>query len=411
MEHIFTAADILLPLHIQDKEIAERWAVIACDQFTSEPEYWKEVERIAGDAPSTLRMILPEVYLSEHAEERLPKIAESMRAAEESVLHTYKDAMVYVRRTIGSECVRCGVVGKIDLEEYDYSVGSVSAVRATEGTVLDRIPPRVAVRRAASLELPHVMLLIDDPDRKVIDPLAMEAGTMQRLYDFDLMMGGGHVEGYLLSPSQQEQFTARLQDLFCANGGSIRFAVGDGNHSLASAKARYEELKVVLGDAAKAHPLRYALCEVVNLHDPALVFEPIYRLVRTKNKEELLAALSAYGKQCGEGDQSVTCLYDGKKQSVSLGGGSHSLTVGTLQKFLDIYKDEHPEIEIDYIHGLDSIEKLSGDADVIGFVFGGMCKEELFSAVEQDGSLPRKTFSMGEAREKRYYIECRSIAQ
>ena len=411
MDEIFSAADILLPDFISDATQAQKWAVIACDQFTSEPEYWKNAESIVGDAPSTLQMILPEAYLSSESETRLPKIADSMHAYAKDLLRAYKNSMIYVRRTIGSGKVRCGIVGKIDLEAYDYSVGSTSAVRATEGTVLERIPPRVAVRRAASLELPHIMLLIDDKEQRVIESLAAQTDSMERLYAFDLMQDGGHIEGYLLSEAQQKELGDTLTALFAKNGGSIRYAVGDGNHSLASAKARYEELKAEIGARAKEHPLRYALCEVVNLHDEALVFEPIYRLVRTKNKTDLLAALTAYGKQCADGVQTVECLYDGKREKISLGVGTHTLTVGTLQKFLDAYKAEHPETEIDYIHGIDSIEKLAAEADAIGFVFDGMRKEELFVAVEQDGALPRKTFSMGEAREKRYYIECRNITE
>lgn len=411
MDKIFSAADILLPDFISDAAQAQKWSVIACDQFTSEPEYWKNAESIVGDAPSTLQMILPEAYLSSESETRLPKIADSMHAYAKDLLQAYQNSMIYVRRTIGSGKVRCGIVGKIDLEEYDYGVGSTSAVRATEGTVLERIPPRVAVRRAASLELPHIMLLIDDKEQSVIEPLAMQTDAMERLYAFDLMQDGGHIEGYLLSESQQKKLGENLSALFTKNGGSIRYAVGDGNHSLASAKARYEELKAEIGARAEEHPLRYALCEVVNLHDEALVFEPIYRLVRTKNKADLLAALTAYGKQCAEGAQTVECLYDGKREKISLGAGTHTLTVGTLQKFLDAYKIDHPDTEIDYIHGIDSIEKLAAEADAIGFVFDGMRKEELFAAVEKDGALPRKTFSMGEAREKRYYIECRNITE
>lgn len=411
MDKVFSSADILLPDFIGDAQQAKKWAVIACDQFTSEPEYWQKAETIVGDAPSTLKMILPEAYLSGDSASRLPKIADSMHAYAQGLLKEYNNAMIYVQRTIGSGEVRHGIVGKIDLEAYDYSVGSVSAVRATEGTVLERIPPRVEVRRAASLELPHIMLLIDDKAQGIIEPLAAQTDSMERLYDFDLMLDGGHIEGYVLSSTQQMKLTESLSALFAKNAGSIRYAVGDGNHSLASAKARYEELKAEIGERALTHPLRYALCEVVNLHDAALVFEPIYRLVRTKNKADLIESLTAYGKQCGAGSQTVECLYSGKKESISLGAGTHTLTVGTLQKFLDVYRSSHPEIEIDYIHGRDSIEKLSAESDAIGFVFDGMRKEELFAAVEKDGALPRKTFSMGEAREKRYYIECRNITE
>lgn len=412
MKDIFYAADILLPNFISRSCEAEKWAVVACDQFTSEPEYWRDAERFVGENPSTINIILPEAFLADKTKERLLKIAGCMSEYENTVLDEHKETLIYVRRTQSDGKVRCGIVGKIDLEEYDYSVGSTSSVRATEGTVLERIPPRVAVRRAATVEAPHIMLLINDFAKSVIEPLAHVTDAMHKLYDFDLMLGGGHIEGYALSTTQICDFFARLTEMFKKSGTSIKFAVGDGNHSLASAKARYEELKAEIGEElAKNHPLRYALCEVVNLHDSALEFEPIYRLVKTSDKEKLLSALEAYGKSCGDGEQSVKCIFDNTEKTIILGRGTHTLTVGTLQKFLDEYIMNNPDVEVDYIHGMDSIYKLSGEKDAIGFVFDGMKKEELFDAVEKDGALPRKTFSMGEARDKRYYIECRRISK
>ncbi|MBE6679458.1 MAG: DUF1015 domain-containing protein [Ruminococcaceae bacterium] len=411
MNKIFSEANILLPCFINNSSKAEKWAVVACDQFTSEPEYWREVYNTVGENPSTVNMILPEVFLSEESVERLDKISCFMRDYEDGLLKEVANTLIYVRRVQSDGKIRCGIVGKIDLEEYDYSVGSKSAVRATEGTVLERIPPRVAVRRAATVELPHIMLLIDDVEKTVIEPWETMASEMKELYDFDLMLGGGHVQGYALSKIQTDKVFENLNALFAGSDNSIKFAVGDGNHSLASAKARYEEIKAEMGEeAAKNHPLRYALCEVVNLHDSALEFEPIYRLVKTNNKEKLLSALIEYGKKCEKGTQTVKCISDGGEKVVSLGNGTHSLAVGTLQKFLDEYKKENPQVEIDYIHGIDSIYKLSQEEDSIGFVFEGMKKEELFFSVENDGALPRKTFSMGEAKDKRYYIECRKIS-
>ena len=404
MKSIFTAADILLPKYIDNPEFATKWAVVACDQFTAEPEYWQRVEDIVRDCPSTFRAILPEVYLGEK-DSRLGKIAENMKLYKNDILSLYRDSMVLVRRKIGNGKIRLGIVGKIDLEEYDYSIGSTSAIRATEGTVLERIPPRVEVRRGAVIEMPHVMLLIDDANKSVIEKL--DTVSMKKIYDFELMLGGGHIEGYLLSKEQIDFVEQSIAKLFENNGSTIKFAVGDGNHSLASAKARYEELKEKIGDRAKEHPLRYALCEVVNLHDSALEFEPIYRIAITENKEVFLLKLRAYAKKCGEGNQKVECIYDGKTETVNLGKGTHMLTVGTLQNFLD----EQDDTEVDYIHGLDSIKKLSQKHNAVGFVFDGMEKIELFEAVEKHGALPRKTFSMGEAIEKRYYIECRDITE
>ncbi len=412
MKNAFSAADIMLPCFINECEGAKKWSVVACDQFTSEPEYWESVYSTVGDSPSTVNMILPEAFLSTDNENSLERISEHMNAYEKDALKTYNDALVLVRRTLSNGSVRTGIVGKIDLEEYDYSVGSTSFVRATEGTVLERIPPRVAVRRAASLELPHVMLLIDDTAKTVIEPLFESCESFDKLYDFDLMLGGGHIEGYLLCGEAVGTVQSKLNCLFEKNGSSIHFAVGDGNHSLASAKARYEELKAQIGaDRAAEHPLRYALCEVVNLHDSSLVFEPIYRLVNTDNPEKLMEALEEHGKQCQSGTQSVKCIYGDREREISLGGGTHTLTVGTLQKFLDDYIKRDKSARVDYIHGMDSIKKLSSGANAVGFVFEGMRKEELFEAVENDGALPRKTFSMGEAQDKRYYTECRKITE
>ncbi|MBQ8836806.1 MAG: DUF1015 domain-containing protein [Clostridia bacterium] len=412
MNSIFSSADILLPDFISDSKKAAKWAVVACDQFTSEPEYWKNAYDFVSDDPSTLNMILPEAFLGSDSADKLPEIARHMTEYQNSILQEHANALIYVRRMQSNGKTRCGIVGKIDLEEYDYSVGSVSSVRATEGTVLERIPPRVAVRRAATLEMPHVMLLVDDADKKVIEPLEILTSEMCKLYDFDLMLGGGKITGYKLTPEQTKDVLDKLSNMFYKNTSSIKFAVGDGNHSLASAKARYEEIKSEIGaEKAKKHPLRYALCEVVNLHDNALEFEPIYRLVKTKNADALVSALETYCKQCEDGPQSVKCIIGNEERVISLGKGTHSLTVGTLQKFLDEYKASNSDIEIDYIHGLDSIYKLAQNENSVGFVFDGMKKEELFTSVENDGALPRKTFSMGEATDKRYYIECRKISQ
>lgn len=408
----FGKADILLPNFLSDAKQCEKWAVVACDQFTGEPEYWQRAENFVGDAPSTLRLILPEAFLGGDNEARLLQISAAMRDYRKNVLETYKDALIYVRRTQSDGKIRRGIVGAVDLEAYDYAVGSTSHIRATEGTVLERIPPRVAVRRAATLEAPHVMLLIDDPKDGVIGALEARHGEMQKLYDFELMQGGGRLEGYLLDGGTADAALDRMAALFAENGSELFFAVGDGNHSLASAKARYEEIKTQIGvDAAKRHPLRYALCEVVNLHDAALEFEPIYRLVETDAPEELLCALREHGKSCGAGKQFVEYVGAAGNGRIDLGAGTHTLTVGTLQKFLDAYIKTHGGITVDYIHGEETLRRLAAKPGRIGFLFDGIRKEELFPSVEADGALPRKTFSMGHAEDKRYYMECREITE
>lgn len=411
MKNVFSAADILLPDF--EKTSGTTWSVIACDQFTSEAEYWEETEKTVASAPSALRLILPELYLGKGDEERIDAIHKAMDEYKEKVLVPHKDSMIYLRRTCPTGKVREGLVGKIDLEAYDYSRGAKTPIRATEGTVLSRIPPRVRVRRGASLELPHVMLLIDDAENKLFSLLSGKLG--KQAYAFPLMQGGGSVEGYFVDEDTQARVVALLDAQEGEDG--LVFAVGDGNHSLASAKAYYEEIKQTLGaDAAKTHPARYALVEIVNIHSEALVFEPIYRVVFGADRADLMKEMAAFAaSQSGElPAQSVTVVYQENqkecKEEFTFPVGAHSLTVGTLQIFLDDYVAKHPEAELDYIHDESSLLTLAARPGAVGFLFDGMKKEELFSAVARDGALPRKTFSMGVAREKRYYLEAREIS-
>ncbi len=418
MEPIFKPADILLPDF--SRVDGTRWAVVACDQYTSDPDYWKTAEAFVGAAPSTLRLMLPEIYLGKDDAVRIRSIHAEMEKALQTVLQVHKDCMIYLERRLEGGKVRRGLIGAVDLEAYDYNKGSTSAVRATEGTVLERIPPRVAVRRGAPLEMPHVLLLIDDPQKTVIEPLA--EGLTEKLYDFDLMAGGGHVCGYAISAKKQQAALAALAGLVTPAamekkyGGAglapLLFAVGDGNHSLASAKAYYEEIKAQIGPAALSHPARYALCEVNNLHDDDLEFEPIYRVVFGANPEDLTAAFrAAAAKLNGKAKpQQVTLLCGGKEETVAIPAPEKQLPVGTVQVFLDEYLKNHPGVHVDYIHGTDTVRRLVAEGkDNVGFLFAGMEKDELFRTVIYDGALPRKTFSMGRAQDKRFYLECRAI--
>lgn len=417
MKYSFTPADILLPDFSEHE--AYRWAVVACDQFTSEPEYWEAVEHKVGDAPSALRMILPEVYLEEQ-EERIPKINATMDDYLKNVLKEHKDCMIYVRRYQSDLTIRQGLIGLIDLEEYDYNKGAQTRVRATEGTVLERIPPRVQVRRGAGLELPHVMLLIDDPAHTVM-PLAHSLCEQQPVYAFRLMIGGGEICGFRIPGARvgaiQEALEAlvtkeQMQARYGKEGlAPLLFAVGDGNHSLATAKACYEEIKAELGEAALEHPARYALCEVVNLHDESLHFQPIYRVMFGVDPEAIKAEFKAYcASLCGNAPaQSVICVHGETEETVEIPTPDKQLTVGTVQDFLDVYAASHPEVRIDYIHGEQALRTLSAPEGAIGFLFDGMHKSELFKTVIFDGALPRKTFSMGHAKDKRYYLEARKI--
>ena len=420
MKSCFTPANILLPDFT--KADPAKWAVVACDQFTSEPEYWEKAAQRVGDAPSTLNLILPEVYLSE-TERRVPKVNDTMQKYIEEVLLSHPDSMVYIQRVQSDGSVRHGVLLAVDLEQYEYIKGASSLIRATEATVIERIPPRVAVRRGAAIELPHVMLLIDDPDKTVVEPLKDTCG-MQTAYDFDLMLGGGHIKGSFIPADEQARIEEALAALIAPEKMAERygkeglapllFAVGDGNHSLASAKAAYEEVKAKLGaEAAASHPARFALCEVVNIHDEALKFEPIYRVMFDVDAEDVLAKLSEYAEKLDGSapEQTVEYTYDrgNKKGSLTFKKPTQQLTVGTLQVFIDAYIAEHKGASVDYIHGEDSVAALCKKEGSIGFVFDGMAKDQLFKTVIFDGALPRKTFSMGHAVDKRYYLECRQI--
>ena len=417
MKNCYKSADILLPDF--NKTDAKKWAVVACDQFTSEPQYWENAENIVGDAPSTLRLILPEVYLSE-GEQRIPNINKTMKQYLENVLVNHPSSQIFVERTQSDGKTRRGIVAAVDLECYDYKKGASSLIRATEATVVERIPPRVAIRRDAEIELPHVILLIDDPDRTVIEPLVDEDGELA--YDTELMLGGGRIRGRFLSEESKKRVANALGELTSpasmekrygdASLSPLLFAVGDGNHSLASAKAAYEEVKAKIGDVAAAeHPSRYALVEIMNVHDGALEFEPIYRVMFGVNPKEVLSELEVYASSLvgGCAQQMIKYVYGDTQGEITVKAPVKQLTVGTLQDFIDGYIAAHKGVSVDYIHGVGSTLALAQKPDSIGFIFEGMEKSELFKTVIYDGALPRKTFSMGHAEDKRYYMECRKI--
>ncbi len=418
MSTAFKAADILLPKSGTD---LTKWSVVACDQYTSQPEYWNETEKIVGGAPSTLDLILPEVYLeNSDVAQRIEKIHESMKKyIADGLFDEYKNSMIYVER-MTADGMRAGLVGMIDLEEYDYRKGSTSSVRATEATVVERIPPRIKVRNGAPLELPHIMILIDDGAETVIEPLTAKKSQMKKLYDFDLMQKGGHISGYLLSPEDiaaADKALTALGDKAAFNkkygldnAEVLLYAMGDGNHSLATAKEYYEQLKRENPDKDFSnHPARYALAEIVNLHSPALRFEAIHRIVEGVDTEKLLSALkSELGASDSEGVQQFTAVVGGNDITINVTKPTSNLTVGSLQQFLDKYIKENGG-KVDYIHGEDVVRKLAAAPDSIGFLLPDMGKDELFPTVIKDGALPRKTFSMGHAEDKRFYMECRLI--
>ena len=395
MEKFLSPADILLA-----KTDLTKWSVIACDQFTSEPEYWAETEKTVGDNPSALKIVLPEVYLSDDNSQRINEINRNMKEYLESdVFETLQNTMILTLRTLKNGAVRKGIVGLIDLEDYSYEKGSDALIRATEATVVERIPPRVEIRKDAILEMPHVMLLINDPKKTVVEPLTLNVEDYEKLYDFTLMQNAGSVKGYKIPDETVAEINRALETLKNENDGLL-FAVGDGNHSLATAKECY-----------KNHGgNRYALVEVVNIHDSSLEFEPIYRTVFGADPNALINAFveAMGGEYEGADAHNYTCVFGDTETKLSLKAKSH-LAVADLQIFLDEYIKANPQVKVDYIHGVENTKKVAIRENGVGFIFDGMEKSDLFPAVSADGSLPRKTFSMGCADDKRFYLEARKI--
>ena len=417
MNNAFKAADILMPKENTDME---KWAVIACDQYTSEQEYWQETEKNVGGAPSTLDLILPEIYLEDSdVADRIKYIHQNMdKYLADGLFDEYKNSFVYIERIQSNGILRAGILGMIDLEEYDFSKGSTSQVRATEATVIERIPPRIKIRDGAAVELPHIMILIDDEDKTVIEPLANVKSGLKKLYDFKLMQGGGSISGYLVSGDMCGAIVDRLTalgdaDKFSKKYGTsdiLLYAMGDGNHSLATAKEYYEKLKRENPDKDFTnHPARYALAEIVNLHSPALQFEAIHRIITEVDADKLVSELTDALKLSDQPSEQAFIIIQGStEKKVYVHAPTSNLTVGSLQMFLDKYLSNNSG-KIDYIHGIDSVIKLAQQENSIGFILPDMEKSQLFPTVVKDGALPRKTFSMGHAQDKRYYIECRKI--
>lgn len=415
----FHNADILIPNESTDMS---KWAVIACDQYTSEPEYWDAVKNTVSSSPSSLSLILPEIYLeNKDVSSRIDDIHETMeKYISDGIFTEYKNAMVYVERVQSNGIVRKGLIGAVDLEEYDFSKGSTSQVRATEATVIERIPPRIKVRQGASLELPHIMILIDDPDNTVIE--SVDKSGMTKLYDTKLMQNGGSISGYLVSETEQERIDSALSTLAepdtfnkkynLTDSPVLLYAMGDGNHSLATAKEFYEQLKKTNPDKDFSnHPARYALAEIVNLHSDALKFEAIYRLVYDVDCDKLISELTeALALSDKESEQWVEIVCNGEDKKLYIHNASSNLSVGSLQNYLDKYIKENGG-KIDYIHGIENVKALAEKHNGIAFILPDMDKSQLFPTVIKDGALPRKTFSMGHADDKRFYIEARKISE
>ena len=414
----FKRGNILLPKNTD----MTKWSVVACDQYTSEPEYWNDVEKIVGDAPSTLKLTLPEIYLEdENISERIAKINSNMKALlDEDFFNEYKDSMIYLERTQSDGKIREGLIGVVDLEAYSYEKGAETPIRATEKTVIERIPPRVKIRENAPLELPHIMILIDDDKKQIIENLKNKVSEDDIVYDFDLMKNGGHVKGYLLNEETMDEVDKGLKELAdkevfakkydVNNKEVLLFAMGDGNHSLATAKACYEKLKEIMSEEEYLNnPARYALVELVNLHSPALEFEAINRVIFNTEPEKLLNSLKEYYQINKDGNgQKIEVITNDVDEKWYIENPKSNIAVGSIQIFLDEYLKNN-EGKIDYIHGEETTKNLAKQSGNVGFIFEAMPKNELFKTVILDGSLPRKTFSMGHSYDKRYYLEARKI--
>ncbi len=413
-----------------------KWAVIACDQYTSEPDYWRRVADEVGDAPSTLHLIFPEVYLDRpDAPARIEQIKRTMRRYLEQGLLVEHAGPIYVERRLGTR-VRRGLMLELDLECYDFSAGSTSLIRPTEGTMVERLAPRIAVRSDAALEVPHILVLIDDAEGTVIEPLAAARPALAPLYETELMLGGGHVAGYAVDAARGQQVVRALQALAephaCAQryglpegAPPMLFAMGDGNHSLATAKSVWERIKATVG---MDHPARWALVEVENIHDPALGFEPIHRLLFGVSADVRAALQGEFGERVAFTDlpsapamrQRLRELPPGRQAAGLVGPGERfavaefadppsSLAVGTLQPFVERFVSQGGASHVDYVHGDETLARLAQQPGCVGLHIGTVGKRELLRRVVREGPLPRKTFSMGEADEKRFYVEARRI--
>jgi hypothetical protein len=421
-----------------------KWAVIACDQFTSQPEYWDKVKTLVGDSPSTLNLIFPEAFLGKPGEEeRIRAIRAAMRDYLDRGVFEEHRGFVYVERHVGRQ-TRRGLVACVDLEHYDYGRGSTGLIRATEGTILERIPPRARIREGAPLELPHIMVLVDDPENTVIGPLTDRRSSLSQLYDFDLMMDSGRLTGFGVGDKKLERGVNQALEKLAepaaflkkyglpAGTAVLLFAMGDGNHSLATAKSIWEKSKQAAADkrAAAASPLRQAMVEVVNLHDPALVFEPIHRILfGLKSGRDLLeewrrSCPGRFSVQKVASVEKMKSAVEGQRglphkigivredgfYLAELSASQSNLPVGTLQDFLDAFLKDQGAREVDYVHGAETVVKLGRRPGQMGFYLPAMDKRDLFKTVILDGVLPRKTFSMGEAKEKRFYMEARKLS-
>ncbi|MFO7730152.1 MAG: DUF1015 domain-containing protein [Spirochaetia bacterium] len=441
VEDKFTKIGMIIPHILMPRRDVDlhKWAVVACDQYTSEPEYWSSVAQEVGSAPSTLNLIFPEVYLEdEDKDQRIERINSAMEEyLAQGILEDQSQAFFLVQRHTPEAAPRWGLMAALDLEQYDFSKDSTSLIRATEGTILDRIPPRKQIRKNASIELPHIMVLIDDPEKTVIEPCTADTSTFQKVYDFELMKNGGHITGYKI---EDEDNLHRIADAlhkladpaaFSKKYGAeevLLFAMGDGNHSLATAKAVWEDVKQEYsGDKdVMQHPARWALVEIENIYDKGLVFEPIHRVLFNSDFNQFSSELEKIGsveftalsstdevmkRVASDDTQHIIGYVDAERIGVfTVKNPNSTIAAGTAQEAIDALV-QRESTSVDYIHGQGATETLGRKDGNIGLFLPALDKSDFFRTVIHDGALPRKTFSMGEANEKRYYVEARKIKE
>lgn len=398
--------DILVPAVAEP----EKFAVVSCDQFTSQRDYWEKLDEFVGDAPSALRLIFPEVYLEDgDYEERIRQINAAMyNYLDKGVFRTLKDSYILVRRQTAYGYTRLGIVAPVDLEDYSYEYPTEAVIRSTEGVVANRIPPRLKIRKDAPVELPHVILLLDDRDKTVIEPFYKKRDTLEKLYDFELNMHGGHLTGWRIDAAEfdavLDKYVESIKGLY-GKESTLVFAVGDGNHSLATARAYWKDVKKTLTpEERENHPARYALVEIENLHCDGIVFEPIHRFVFGVDDSDFVLHMSTALKGKGRLNMFTTNM----NYSVAVSDNSVQ-AIADIQAAIDAYISAHPDASVDYIHGLDNLHAVADTSDGVAVEMPCIAKEELFGYVVEHGNLCRKAFSMGEAEEKRYYFEAKRI--
>ena len=398
--------DILVPAVAEP----EKFAVVSCDQFTSQRDYWEKLDEFVGDAPSALRLIFPEVYLEDgDYEDRINNINAAMYDyLDKGVFNTLKDSYILVRRQTAYGYTRLGIVAPVDLEDYSYEYPTEAVIRSTEGVVANRIPPRLKIRKDAPVELPHVMLLLDDRDKTVIEPFYKKRDTLEKLYDFELNMNGGHLTGWRIDAAEfdavLDNYVESIKGLY-GKESTLVFAVGDGNHSLATARAYWKDVKKTLTpEQRENHPARYALVEIENLHCDGIVFEPIHRFVFGVDDSDFVLHMSTALKGKGRLNMFTTNM----NYSVAVSDNSVQ-AIADIQAAIDAYISSHPDASVDYIHGLDNLHAVADTSDGVAVEMPCIAKEELFGYVVEHGNLCRKAFSMGEAEEKRYYFEAKRI--